>query len=88
MSGIISVIDIMSDEKIQIWKLTIELCLVPFYLDPCARVNCNHGRCEVDRNTAVCRCYPGYTGHDCLTPTGKILVHEKWFAVYVVLVVV
>jgi len=42
-----------------------------FCLDPCARVNCNHGRCEVDRSTAVCRCYQGYTGHDCLTPLGK-----------------
>ncbi|CAF1532793.1 unnamed protein product, partial [Adineta ricciae] len=36
---------------------------------PCARVNCNHGRCEIDRGSAVCRCYQGYTGHDCLTPT-------------------
>ncbi|CAF4741228.1 unnamed protein product [Rotaria sp. Silwood1] len=35
---------------------------------PCARVNCNHGRCEIDRSVAVCRCYQGYTGHDCLTP--------------------
>ncbi|CAF3883981.1 unnamed protein product [Rotaria sp. Silwood2] len=35
---------------------------------PCARVNCNHGRCEIDRGMAVCRCYQGYTGHDCLTP--------------------
>jgi len=42
-----------------------------FCLDPCVRVNCNHGRCEVDRGTAVCRCYQGYTGHDCLTPLGK-----------------
>jgi len=41
-----------------------------YSLDPCARVNCNNGRCEVDRGTAVCRCYQGYGGHDCLTPTG------------------
>ena len=46
-----------------------ETCL--FSLDPCARINCNHGRCEVDRGVAVCQCYQGYTGHDCLTSTGK-----------------
>lgn len=40
-------------------------------IDPCARVNCNHGRCEVDRGTAVCRCYQGYTGSDCSQATGK-----------------
>ena len=61
-----------TDLEIDYWTFSCS-----FHLDPCARVNCNHGRCEVDRNTAVCRCYPGYTGHDCLTPTGKI----RWLAV-------
>jgi hypothetical protein len=50
-----------------------------FDLDPCARVNCNHGRCEIDRTTAVCRCYQGYTGHDCLTPLGKLSLGKKEF---------
>ena len=49
--------------------IKLDTCLL--CLDPCARVNCNHGRCEIDRGSAVCRCYQGYTGHDCLTPTGK-----------------
>jgi hypothetical protein len=57
-----------ADEEKQKYDL---LTLVFFCLDPCARVNCNHGRCEVDRATAVCRCFQGYTGHDCLTPLGK-----------------
>lgn len=42
-----------------------------FCLDPCARVNCNYGRCEVDRSRAACRCYQGYSGSDCLTPLGE-----------------
>ena len=42
-----------------------------FLLDPCARVNCNHGRCEPDRGIAVCRCYQGYSGSDCLTMLGR-----------------
>lgn len=42
-----------------------------FILDPCARVNCNHGRCEPDRGIAVCRCYQGYSGSDCLTVLGR-----------------
>lgn len=44
-----------------------------FCLDPCARVNCNYGRCEVDRSRAVCRCYQGYSGSDCLSPLGEFL---------------
>ena len=44
-----------------------------FCLDPCARVNCNYGRCEVDRSRATCRCYQGYTGSDCLAPLGEFL---------------
>lgn len=51
-----------------------------FTLDPCARVNCNHGRCELDRNAAVCRCYAGFTGHDCLTPLGRFGVFGCAFA--------
>lgn len=42
-----------------------------FCLDPCARVNCNYGRCEVDRTRAVCRCYQGYSGSDCLAALGE-----------------
>ena len=44
---------------------------IEFYLDPCARVNCNYGRCEIDRSRPTCRCYQGYTGHECVTPIGE-----------------
>lgn len=50
-----------------------------FTLDPCARVNCNHGRCELDRTVAVCRCYAGFSGSDCLTPLGRFGVYAFEF---------
>jgi len=52
-----------------------------FYLDPCAKVNCNYGRCEVDRSRPVCRCFQGYTGHECRTSTGEFTVRVRsWIA--------
>jgi hypothetical protein len=60
------------DNEINIKRLNMtQMKKYSFCLDPCARVNCNYGRCEVDRTRAVCRCYQGYTGHECSTPLGE-----------------
>ena len=58
----------------------IENDYILYFIDPCARVNCNHGRCEIERGAGVCRCYQGYTGHDCLTPLGTLTFNTRFWA--------
>ncbi len=42
-------------------------------VDPCAKLQCNHGTCQKDRGSqAFCSCFEGYGGSRCETQIGML----------------